>query len=73
MKTLGMDGDALMSTWTKTRFRVCLDQELLTLMEVEWRWAIRNKLADAEKIPDYSTFLHLEGLKKVKPEAVGVN
>ena len=71
-KTLGMDRDALMSTWSKTRFRVRLDQELLTLMEDEGRWAIRNKLAEADKIPDYSTFLYLEGLKKIKPEAVGV-
>jgi NitT/TauT family transport system substrate-binding protein len=51
---------------------VRLDQDLLTLMEDEGRWAIRNKLVDAEKIPDYSTFLHLEELRKIKPEAVGV-
>ena len=72
-KTLNMDRDALMSTWSKTRFRVRLDQELLTLMEDEARWAIRNKLVEAETIPDYSTFLYLEGLKKIKPEAVGIN
>jgi NitT/TauT family transport system substrate-binding protein len=52
---------------------VRLDQELLTLMEDEGRWAIRNKLTNAEKIPDYSIFLYLEGLKKIKPEAVGVS
>ena len=70
---LGIDQEALMNTWSKTRFRVRLDQDLLTLMEDEGRWAIRNKLVDAEKIPDYSTFLYLEGLRKIKPEAVGVN
>jgi hypothetical protein len=42
-------------------------------MEDEGRWAIRNKLAGAEKIPDYSTFLYLEGLRKIKPEAVSAN
>ncbi len=42
-------------------------------MEDEGRWAIRNKLAEAEKIPDYSTFLYPRGLKKIKPEAVGIN
>jgi NitT/TauT family transport system substrate-binding protein len=52
---------------------VRLDQELLTLMEDEGRWAVRNKLAEAEKIPDYSTFLYAGGLKKIKPEAVGVS
>jgi len=70
---LGIDQEALMSTWSKTRFLVRLDQDLLTLMEDEGRWAIRNKLVDAEKIPDYSTFLDLEGLRKIKPEAVGIN
>ena len=52
---------------------VRLDQDLLTLMEDEERWAIRNKLVDAKKIPDYSVFLDLEGLRKIKPEAVGAN
>jgi NitT/TauT family transport system substrate-binding protein len=71
-KALGLDHDALMSTWSKTRFLVRLDQDLLTLMEDEGRWAIENRLVDAEKIPDYATFLHLEGLRKIKPEAVGI-
>jgi NitT/TauT family transport system substrate-binding protein len=70
---LGIDQETLMSTWAKTRFRVRLDQDLLTLMEDEGRWAIKNKLVDAEKIPDYATFLYLEGLRKIKPEAVGVS
>ena len=72
-RTLNIDQEVVTSTWSKTRFRVRLDQELLTLMEDEGRWAIRNKLTNAEKIPDYSIFLYLEGLKKIKPEAVGVS
>ena len=69
---LGIDHEVLMSTWSKTRFRVALDQDLLTLMEDEGRWAIKNKLVEAEVIPDYAAFLYLEGLRKIKPEAVGV-
>ncbi len=70
---LGIDQETLMNTWSKTSFRVRLDQDLLTLMEDEGRWAIKNKLVDAETIPDYSTFLYLEGLRKIKPEAVGIS
>ena len=70
---LGIDRDALMSTWSKTRFRVSLDQALVTLMEDEGRWAIRNKLVEAETIPDYLAFLSRDGLRKIKPEAVGAN
>jgi len=70
---LGIDQVTLMNTWSKTRFLVRLDQDLLTLMEDEGRWAIKSKLVDAETIPDYSTFLYLEGLRKIKPEAVGIS
>jgi ABC-type nitrate/sulfonate/bicarbonate transport system substrate-binding protein len=70
--TLNLDHEVLMSTWSKTRFHVGLDQSLLTLMEDEARWGIQNKLVDSTKVPNYFNFLYLEGLKKVKPEAVSV-
>jgi NitT/TauT family transport system substrate-binding protein len=71
-RTLDLDREVLMSTWSKTRFRVGLDQNLLTLMEDEARWAIANKYVDSTKIPNYFNFLYLDGLKKIKPEAVSV-
>ncbi len=49
-----------------------LDQALLTLLEDEGRWAIHNKLVDGEKVPNYLHFLYLDGLEKIKPEAVSV-
>ena len=70
--TLNLDHEVLMSTWSKTHFRVGLDQALLTLMEDEARWAIQNRLVEAKKVPNYLNFLSLEGLMKVKPDAVGV-
>jgi NitT/TauT family transport system substrate-binding protein len=72
-RLLGIDQEAVTSTWSKTRFRVRLDQNLLTLMEDEGRWAIKNGLVEAERIPNYSTYLYLDGLKRIKPEAVGVS
>ena len=70
--TLGLAPERVKTTWAKTRFRVRLDQELLTLMEDEARWAIRNKLVDVEKVPNYFNFLYLEGLGKIKPDAVTI-
>ncbi len=70
--TLNLTPKDVMTTWSKARFRVRLDQALLTLMEDEARWAIKNKLVDAEKIPNYLTFLHVDGLGKIKPDAVSV-
>jgi ABC-type nitrate/sulfonate/bicarbonate transport system substrate-binding protein len=71
-RVLGLDHEVVLNNWAKTRFRVRLDQNLLTLMEDEARWAMRSKLVEGEKIPNYFSFLHLEGLKKIKPEAVSV-
>jgi NitT/TauT family transport system substrate-binding protein len=71
-RSLGLGHASVASAWSKTRFRVRLDQALLTLMEDEGRWAIRNKLVDAKKVPNYLPFLYLEGLGKLRPDAVGV-
>ena len=71
-RTLGLDHASVASTWAKTRFRVRLDQALLTLMEDEARWAIQNRLVEAKKVPNYLNFLYLEGLEKLRPDAVGV-
>jgi hypothetical protein len=49
-----------MNTWSKARFRVRLDQSLVTLMEDEGRWAIRNNPVEAEKTPDDSTYLSMQ-------------
>ena len=72
MHTLNLDQETALNTWARTRFRVGLDQNLLTLMEDEARWAITNKYVDSTNMPNYFNFLYLEGLKKIKPEAVSV-
>ena len=71
-RALGLDHESVSKTWAKTRFRVRLDQSLLTLLEDEGRWAIRNKLVDAEKMPNYLNFLYIDGLEKIKPDVVTV-
>ena len=48
-RSLGLDHASVASTWAKTRFRVRLDQALLTLMEDDARWAIQNRLVEAQK------------------------
>jgi NitT/TauT family transport system substrate-binding protein len=71
-RALGLDHESVVNTWAKTRFRVRLDQSLLTLLEDEGRWAIRNNLADGKKVPNYLNFLYLDGLGKINPDAVTV-
>jgi NitT/TauT family transport system substrate-binding protein len=71
-RALGLDRESVIKSWAKTRFRVRLDQSLLTLLEDEGRWAIRNRMVAGQKIPNYLNFLYLDGLEKIKPDAVTV-
>jgi len=71
-RALGVDHETVLNTWTKTQFAVRLDQSLLTLLEDEGRWAIRNRLVEGQKIPNYLNFLYVDGLSKIKPDAVSV-
>jgi len=49
-----------------------LNQQLLVLMEDQAQWLIENKLTNHTEMPDFLRMLYLDGLKKVKPEAVRV-
>ena len=63
-RALNLDPGILARYWGRGRFRVRLDQEILTLMEDEARWAIRNKMVDAAKGAELlSTFSISKGLK----------
>ena len=54
------------------QFRVHLGQSLLGTLEDESRWAIRNKLVDSARIPNYLDHIHVDGLLSVAPEAVTI-
>jgi hypothetical protein len=41
-----------------------------TFQVPEARWAIRNRLRDATKVPNYLGYVHIDAMKAVKPEAV---
>ncbi len=41
-------------------------------MEDSARWAIKNKLTDAKKVPNYLDYIYTDALKAVMPEAVRI-
>jgi NitT/TauT family transport system substrate-binding protein len=53
-------------------FRVKLDQSLLISMENQARWAIRSKLTDRNKVPNFLEYIYFDGLKAVRPEVVTI-
>jgi NitT/TauT family transport system substrate-binding protein len=65
--------DAYMATvWPENRFSLTLDQSLITAMEDEARWMIKNNLTSAEKIPDFQKYIYTKGLEEVKPDSVNI-
>ena len=60
------------TVWPKHRVSLSLDQSLVTAMEDEGRWMIKNNLTTEKMIPDFMDYIYTEGLERVKPEAVSL-
>ena len=71
-RRLNLDHETLLNSWSKTTFHVRLDEDILTLMDDEARWAMKNKYVDSTKIPNYFNFFYLEGLKKISPQSISI-
>jgi len=69
-KATGTAPDLVREVWNSFRYRVVLDQTLLISLEDETRWAMNNGLAERKAMPDYRSYIHLESLRAVRPEAV---
>lgn len=59
-------------SWKRHDFTVALPQALLVAMEDQARWRIKSKLTKATAIPNYLNFIYIDGLERVKPQAVGI-
>lgn len=68
----GIEPDIVREAWSDTSFSVGLDQSLILALEDESRWAIDGGLTRARKVPNYLNFIHIDGLKSLKPEAVRI-
>ncbi|MDD4905293.1 MAG: hypothetical protein PHD39_03910, partial [Methylobacter tundripaludum] len=68
-----IDKDLIRDVWNDFNYHVVLDQTLLLTLEDETRWAMKNKLTDQTDMPDYLSYIHLDSLKAVKPEAIRMN
>ena len=68
-----IDKSLVRDVWNAFNYRVVLDQKLLLTLEDEARWAIKNKLTDKTVVPDYTSYIHSDSLRAVRPEAVSSN
>jgi NitT/TauT family transport system substrate-binding protein len=71
-KQTNYDDQYMNNEWGKYHFSVTLSQSLITSMEDETRWKIRNNLTAATKVPDFSNYISYDTLYRLKPSAVTI-
>jgi NitT/TauT family transport system substrate-binding protein len=71
-KKLNLTDQDVAKLWSENQFSLSLDQSLITAMEDEARWMIKNNLTTEKNVPDFLNYIYLDGLKAIKPEAVNV-
>ena len=68
-----IDISLIRDVWDAFNYRVVLDQKLLLTLEDEARWAMKQKLTDKTEMPDYTSYIHTDSLRAVRPEAVSTS
>ena len=71
-RNLKMDRSLLEGISSTYHFRISLDQSFLKTLENQSKWAIRNKLTDKTKVPDYLDYIYIDALASVKPEGLTI-
>jgi NitT/TauT family transport system substrate-binding protein len=71
-KWLNYDDAFTETIWSENEFALSLDQSLIAAMEDEARWMISNNLTTEKNVPNFLEYIHEDGLKAVKPEAVNI-
>lgn len=66
------ESDYINDSWPEQEFAVILSQDMLILFEDQARWAIKNNLTNAAKVPNYLNYIYIDALEKVKPKAVTI-
>ena len=68
----GIEIAIIRKIWADADFTVTLDQSLILALDEESRWAMKGRLTNTRKVPNYLDFIYFDGLKSVKPEAVRI-
>jgi len=71
-KRMNFDVTYMETIWPRYQFALSLDKSLITAMEDEARWMIKNNLTKEKGVPNFLDFIYEDGLKTVKPEAVSI-
>lgn len=69
---LKTDKSLLSEIWNIYNLSVTLDQALLVDLESQSKWAIKHRLTARRDMPNYLDSIYVDGLLKVKPDAVTI-
>lgn len=69
-RKLGFGTGYVARMWPQHRFGLSLDQPLIIAMKDEAEWMIRNRLAGATRLPDFSALIDTAALEAAKPGSV---
>lgn len=58
--------------WPRYQFSLSLDQSLITAMEDESRWMIKNNLTNEKTVPNFMNHIYVDALKAIRPEGVKI-
>jgi NitT/TauT family transport system substrate-binding protein len=68
----GFDDAVVAKQALEMKWKVFLEQSMLTRFEDQAGWMIKDRIVDNPDMPNYFQMIHLESLLAVKPEAVTV-
>ena len=71
-KRQNLDAAYMETIWSQNQYGLTLDMSLITAMEDEARWMIKNNLTGERQVPNFLDYIHEDALKAVKPEAVNI-
>jgi NitT/TauT family transport system substrate-binding protein len=71
-KRMKFDDTSMEILWPRYQFALSLEQSLITAMEDEARWMIKNNLTKEKTVPDFLGYIYEDSLKAIKPEAVSI-
>ena len=66
------DDEYVARVWPEHQFSLSLDQSLITAMEDEGRWMIKNNLTVREDDTRFQDYIYTRGLEEAKPGSVNI-
>lgn len=69
---LGYDDAYMNQIWPEHEFALSLNQSLILALEDQARWLLGESSAETTPVPDFSNYVEIEPLRRLRPESVNV-